>query len=53
MKHLEVMKLLTALSDAKKILTDIQEYDDFDIIELLEMKYEKIFKIISTPNNNV
>ena len=50
MKHLEVMKLLTALSDAKRILDNIQEYDDYDVIELLEMKYEKMYKIISSQN---
>jgi hypothetical protein len=23
---------------------ELEEYDDYDVIELLEMKYEKIFK---------
>lgn len=50
MKHLQVMKLLTALSDAKKILDELQEYDDFDVVELLEIKYEKMYKIISSQN---
>lgn len=50
MKHLQVMKLLTALSDAKKILDELQEYDDSDMIELLEIKYEKMYKIISSQN---
>ena len=50
MKHLHILKLLTALSDAKKILNEIQEYDDSDLIELLEVKYEKMYKIIFTQN---
>lgn len=47
MKHLEIMKLLTSLSEAKKILNNLSEYDDFDIVELLEMKYEKMYRTIS------
>jgi len=43
MKHLQVISLLSALSSARKIMSDLQEYDDSDIIELLEMKYEKLF----------
>jgi hypothetical protein len=49
MKHLEVMKLLTALSGAKKILEQLHEYDDYDLIELLELKYEKLY--IEMPKN--
>ena len=43
MKHLEVLKLLTALSNAKNILGDMREYGDFDVVELLEIKYEKFY----------
>jgi hypothetical protein len=43
MKHLEVMKLLNSLASAKKIIEELQEYDDYDVIELLEMKYEKLY----------
>jgi hypothetical protein len=39
-----VIDLLTALSSAKKVMHELEEYDDYDVIELLEMKYEKIFK---------
>jgi hypothetical protein len=53
MKHLKVMKLLSALATSKKILTEFQEYDDFNVIELLEMKYEKMFLYTSNPSNNV
>jgi len=43
MKHLQVISLLSALSSAKKILDELGEYDDSDMIEILEMKYEKLF----------
>jgi len=43
MKYYRVLKLLSALNDAKNILNDIHEYDDSDIIELLEIKYEKLY----------
>ena len=39
----EILKLLSALNDAKNILNYIHEYDDCDIIELLEIKYEKLY----------
>lgn len=44
MKRLKIMNLLTALDNAKKILGELEEYDDYDMIELLEMKYEKIYQ---------
>lgn len=47
MKHLQLMKLLNSLSSSKEILNDLMEYDDSDMVELLEMKYEKMYKIIS------
>ena len=47
MERLKVLNLLTALSNAKKILSDIHEYDDSDFIELLELKYEKLYVEIS------
>jgi hypothetical protein len=53
MKHLEIMKLLTALTEAKKILNNIQEYDDFDMIELLEIKYEKMYRITFARDTDV
>jgi hypothetical protein len=43
MKHLEVLKLLNSLATSKKIMEELQEYDDYDVIELLEMKYEKLY----------
>ncbi len=49
MKHLEVMKLLTALANAKKIMDELEEYDDYDVVELLELKYEKLY--IEMPKN--
>lgn len=44
MKRLKIMNLLTALDNAKKILEELEECDDYDMIELLEMKYEKIYQ---------
>lgn len=44
MKRLKIMNLLTALDNAKKILEQLKEFDDYDIVELLEMKYEKIYQ---------
>jgi hypothetical protein len=44
MKHLEVMKLLNSLASAKKILDELGEYDDYNVIELLELKYEKLYR---------
>ncbi len=44
MKRLKIMNLLTALDNAKKILEQLEEFDDYDIVELLEMKYEKIYQ---------
>jgi hypothetical protein len=44
MKRLKIMNLLTALDNAKKILEQLEEFDDYDIIELLEFKYEKIYQ---------
>lgn len=47
MKHFKIMKLLNSLGDARQILNDLQEYDDLKMIDLLEMKYEKMYKTIS------
>lgn len=44
MKHLEVIKLLNSLASTKKIMDELGEYDDYDVIELLEMKYEKLYR---------
>ncbi len=44
MKRLKIINLLTALNDAKKVLSELEQFDDFDIVELLEMKYEKIYQ---------
>jgi hypothetical protein len=44
MKHLEVMKLLNSLASSKKILEELEQYDDYDVVELLEMKYEKLYR---------
>lgn len=31
------------MATAKQILNDLEEYDDYDVVELLEMKYEKFY----------
>ena len=43
MAHLKVVNLLNSLATAKQILNDLAEYDDYDVVELLEMKYEKFY----------
>jgi hypothetical protein len=43
MAHLKVVNLLNSLATAKQILNDLEEYDDYDVVELLEMKYEKFY----------
>ena len=43
MTHLEVLKLLNSLATTKQLLNDLGEYDDYDMVELLEMKYEKLY----------
>jgi isopenicillin N synthase-like dioxygenase len=53
MKHLEVMKILTSLSEAKKIAEQFGEHDDYDMIELLELKYEKMFRQLTSRNDYV
>jgi hypothetical protein len=37
------MNLLNSLASTKKILDELGEYDDYDVVELLEMKYEKLY----------
>jgi hypothetical protein len=44
MKHLEVMKLLNSLASSKKIMDELGEYDDYNLVELLELKYEKLYR---------
>jgi hypothetical protein len=43
MDHLKVMKLINSLASAKQVLDEFGEYDDYNVVELLEMKYEKIY----------
>lgn len=43
MAHLKVLELLNSLTVAKKIMGDMKEYDDYNVVELLEMKYEKLY----------
>lgn len=40
MTHLKVMKLMSA----KKILEQFGQYDDYGVVELLEMEYEKLYR---------
>jgi hypothetical protein len=49
MTHLKVLKLLNSLTFAKRILDELEEYDDYSVIDLLELKYEKIYQQI--PKN--
>ena len=44
MAHLKVINLLNSLATAKKIMGELEEYDDYDLIKLLEMKYEKFYQ---------
>ena len=44
MTHLKVMNLLNSLATAKKIMDELGEYDDYNVIELFEMKYEKFYR---------
>ena len=44
MAHLQVLKLLNSLATTKQLLNDMGEYDDYDMVELLELKYEKLYR---------
>ncbi len=46
MEHLKVLKLLNSLSFAKRILDELEEYDDYNVLDLLEIKYEKVYQQI-------
>lgn len=52
MTHLKLMNLLTALANAKQIMSDLGEIEDYNLIKLLETKYEKIYEQYFTPENN-
>lgn len=43
MEHFKVIKLLNSLATTKQLLNDMGEYDDYDMVELLEIKYEKLY----------
>jgi hypothetical protein len=48
MTHLKVMKLLSCLTESRKIMEGLGEYDDYELIELLEIKYEKMYHNLVT-----
>lgn len=52
MAHLKIMNLLTALANAKQIMSELGEIEDYNLIQLLETKYEKIYKQYFAPENN-
>ena len=52
MAHLKIMNLLTALANARKIMSDLEEIEDYNIIQLLETKYENIYKQYFTQQSN-
>lgn len=43
MTHFKIMNLLSCLSESKKILEELDEFEDHDLLELLEFKYEKLY----------
>lgn len=45
-KIMEVEKLLPLLDETKKIFEEIHEYDDCDMIELLQIKYYRVYEIL-------
>lgn len=44
MTHLKMLKVLTSLSDAIKITEELNEIEDSKILQLLEVKYEKMYR---------
>jgi hypothetical protein len=52
MGHLKVMNLLTALANAKQIMSELREIEDYNTLQLLETKYENIYKQYFTSNSN-
>lgn len=52
MAHLKILNLLTALANAKQIMSDLGENEDYNLIYLLETKYENIYKQYFTSQTN-
>jgi hypothetical protein len=52
MAHLKIVNLLTALANAKQLMSDLGEVDDHNLIQLLETKYENIYSQYFTAQKN-
>jgi|Laugresu1bdmlbsd_1035121.scaffolds.fasta_scaffold04049_9 hypothetical protein len=52
MAHLKIVNLLTAMANAKQILSDLGEIEDYKIVQLLENKYENIYRQYFTSQKN-
>jgi len=54
MTHFKILYLLTALANAKQIMSDLGEIEDYNITQLLETKYENIYKqYFATESNGI
>jgi hypothetical protein len=52
MAHLKIVYLLTALTNAKQIMSELREIEDYNTLQLLETKYENIYKQYFTSKSN-
>jgi hypothetical protein len=43
MAHLKIMKLLSDLFEVRRIMDELNCHEDAHIVELLELKYQKMY----------